>query len=58
MIFGKVIDDDGEPVPGASIQCQRWVFINGKRQLRPLGYGSSQADGTFVIGGLAAGRFT
>ena len=56
MIFGKVIDDDGEPVPNASIQGQRWAFINGKKQLRPSGGGSSQADGTFVIGGLSAGR--
>ncbi len=56
MIFGKVFDDDGEPVPGASIQGQRWAFIAGKRQLRPSGSGSSQADGTFVIGGLSAGR--
>ncbi len=56
MIFGKVIDDDGEPVPSASIECQRWAFINGKRQLRGVGYGSTQADGSFVVGGLSAGR--
>jgi hypothetical protein len=56
MIFGKVVDDDGEPVPFTNVQCQRWMFFNGKRQLRPSGGGSSQADGTFVIGGLAAGR--
>jgi hypothetical protein len=57
MIFGKVIDDDGEPVASARIQLQRWAWVNGKKQLRPGGAGSSQADGTFVIGNLAAGRY-
>jgi hypothetical protein len=56
MIFGKVIDEDGEPVPNTNIECQRWAFVNGKRQLRTTGYGSTQADGSFVVGGLSAGR--
>lgn len=56
MIFGKAIDEDGEPVPYASIQCQRWRFMNGKKQLVPAGNGQSQADGTFVIGNLSGGR--
>jgi len=57
MIFGKVIDDDGEPVSGVRLQMQRWAFVNGKKQLRPGGNGNSQADGTFVIGNLTAGRY-
>jgi hypothetical protein len=57
MFFGKVIEDDGEPVPSARIQVQRWMFLNGKKQLQPTGSGTSQADGTFVIGNLAAGRY-
>lgn len=55
MIFGKVIDDDGEPVPGAIIRAERYAFVNGKRELRQTGYGNSQADGSFVMGNLAAG---
>jgi protocatechuate 3,4-dioxygenase beta subunit len=55
MIFGKVIDDDGEPVPDANIQCLRWSFINGRKRLTVSGGVESQADGSFVIGGLTAG---
>lgn len=57
MVFGKVVDDDGEPVANAQIKGQRWRFFNGKRQLVPSGYAASQADGTFVIGDLQEGRF-
>jgi Carboxypeptidase regulatory-like domain len=55
MIFGKVIDDDGEPVPGTAVWAERYSFRNGKRELRPARLGQSQADGSFVIGNLAAG---
>jgi hypothetical protein len=57
MIFGKVVDDDGEPLAGFSVMCSRWVFLNGKKQLQTMSNGNSQADGTFVIGGLRSGRY-
>jgi len=55
MIYGRVVDDDGQGVPSARIQVQRWAFFSGKKQLRPVGGGMSQADGSFVIA-LNAGR--
>ncbi len=55
MVYGRVVDDDGQPVPSVRIQVQRSSFINGKKQLRPAGGGISQADGSFVLA-LAAGR--
>jgi hypothetical protein len=55
VIFGKVIDDDGEPVPDANIQCLRWTFINGRKRLTVSGGVQSQADGSFVVGDLTAG---
>ncbi len=57
IIFGKVVDDDGEPLPSFSVQASRWAFQNGKKQLQRTGNSSSQADGTFVLGGLRAGRY-
>lgn len=57
MIFGRVVDEDGEPLPNYSVQALRWTFLNGKKQLQGAGGSSSQADGTFVLGGLRAGRY-
>jgi uncharacterized surface anchored protein len=57
IIFGKVVDDDGEPLPGFSIQASRWLFMKGKKQHQTAGNGNTQADGTFVLGGLRAGRY-
>jgi hypothetical protein len=57
MIYGKVVDEDGEPVPSTQISVQRWMYVNGARQLRPVGWGNSQADGSFVVGSLAPGRY-
>ena len=40
IIFGKVVDEDGEPLPSFSIQASRWVFMNGKKQLQTAGNGT------------------
>ncbi len=57
MIYGRVVDEDGEAMPGAQIQAMRWTFSNGKKRLVQNGNGFSQADGTFVMGGLNGGRY-
>lgn len=56
VVFGKVVDEDGEPVPNVSVQGQRWRLFGGKRRLVQSGSASSQADGTFVMGDLDAGQ--
>ena len=57
MIFGRLVDDDGDPLPGFTVQTSRWAFVNGKKQLQMTGNTTTQADGTFVIGSLRAGRY-
>ena len=57
MIFGKVVDEDGEPLSGYLIWSSRWSFVNGKRQMQGTGNGTSQADGTFVLGSLRSGLY-
>jgi hypothetical protein len=57
MIYGRVVDEDGEPMSGVGIQTMRWAFSNGKKRLVFAGNGNSQADGTFVMGSLNGGRY-
>ena len=48
LIFGKVIDEDGDPLPNVQVTAGRWTYWNGARQLRS-NYGTSQADGSFRV---------
>jgi uncharacterized surface anchored protein len=57
MIYGKVTDEDGDPVPNADVRVMRWGYLRGKKQLQWEGGSNVQADGSFVVGNLAAGRY-
>ena len=57
MVFGRVVDEDGEAMPNARITTWRSGFQNGKKQLVQRGMAQSQADGTFVLGSLTGGRY-
>lgn len=57
MIFGRVVDEDGDPLPWFSVQASHWMFVRGKKELQSAGSQTSQADGTFVLGGLPVGRY-
>jgi protocatechuate 3,4-dioxygenase beta subunit len=57
LLFGKVMDEDGDPVPGAQVQVLRASFAGGRRHLVEAGAGTAQDDGSFVIGNLTPGRY-
>jgi hypothetical protein len=57
MISGHVIDEDGDPVPGANIEVLRRVYINGSRRFDVVDGEPTHADGGFAIGGLKPGRY-
>lgn len=57
LIAGKVTDEDGDPFPAVSVQVHRVVWNQGRRQLQSMNAASSQPDGTFMIGNLAAGKY-
>jgi protocatechuate 3,4-dioxygenase beta subunit len=57
LLYGKVTDEDGEPMPDAEIFLYRLSYADGRKQLVILQDARSQADGTIVIGNLSPGRY-
>lgn len=57
MIYGRVLDDHGEPVPRMPVMVARRRFERGANHLVSFDSGMSQADGSFVLGGLTAGTY-
>lgn len=57
LIFGRVLDDDGSPVPNARVEVVRKSYANGLGGLGPAGSQNSQDDGSFAIGKLSDGVY-
>jgi Carboxypeptidase regulatory-like domain len=55
VIAGRVLDADGDPVRGATVNALRYVYSNGKRQLRNADSTQSGDNGEFRLFGLRAG---
>jgi hypothetical protein len=58
IISGKVIDDDGDPVSGASVQAVgRFPGMGSKLRYFPVGQGSTDDTGTYRIANLRPGKY-
>jgi len=58
LIFGKVVDEDGEPIGRvAVVAVYSRTWIHGQRRLQKAQGTLAQADGSFVIGNLASGTY-
>jgi hypothetical protein len=57
LIYGKVLDDDGEPIGSAAVTLSRRTWMRGQRRLQVMQNTFSQADGSFVLGNLASGGY-
>jgi hypothetical protein len=57
VIAGKITDEDGEPMPQATVQLHSVIWNQGRRQTQVGVSIETMADGTFVIGKLRAGRY-
>lgn len=56
IIAGRVVDDEGEPLSGATVTVR---MVTSQRQFNPEGLPSetTNADGVFAIGNLQPGRY-
>lgn len=56
-ITGRVVDEDGEPLSGISVQTVRQVYSRGRREWVPTGAATTNDLGEYRIHGLAPGRY-
>ena len=57
LVYGKVVDEDGDPIPNAEVHVLRTSYAGGRRHLIAAAAADSQDDGSFVIGNLTPGRY-
>ena len=57
VITGRVLDEDGEPVPWVSLQLLEYGYSRGKRQHQPAGFAMSNDLGEYRMFDLAPGRY-
>jgi protocatechuate 3,4-dioxygenase beta subunit len=57
VIAGRVLDEEGDPVPGANVQVSRQVYAQGRKQLSRAGEASTNDLGEYRVFGLAPGRY-
>jgi hypothetical protein len=57
LVYGKVLDEDGDPVPNAQVEVSRVSYARGRRDLVAAGMAETQDDGGFVVGNLKPGRY-
>ena len=58
VITGKVIDEDGEPVPGVRIAVLKWGYHGRRKTLVPAGPGNSTNDlGEYRVFALPPGKY-
>jgi hypothetical protein len=57
VIAGRLTDEFGEAVANVGVRAMRYSWANGKRQLTPVNFGSTDDRGMYRIFGLAAGEY-
>jgi len=57
VIAGRVLDEEGEPVPNANVQVLRQQYIQGRKQLSRPGGGVTNDLGEYRVFGLLPGRY-
>ena len=57
VISGRIMDEDGEPVPGATVRVMRYQYLQGDRRLTPAGTGQTDDRGQYRVWGLMPGDY-
>jgi len=57
VITGRIVDEDGDPVPYADVQLLRFRYSQGSRQLTPFAGASTNDLGEYRMVGVAPGKY-
>jgi Carboxypeptidase regulatory-like domain len=56
-ISGKVVDEDGDPMPSVMVTANKFSYASGHRKLQPADNGMTNDRGEFRLGKLPAGSY-
>jgi len=57
VLFGRVVDEDGDPVPNVEISALHYGYSSGRRQLEAASSERTNDVGEYRIGGLVPGKY-
>jgi protocatechuate 3,4-dioxygenase beta subunit len=57
LVSGHVLDEEGEPIAGATVAAQRYVYNSGRKQFNPAGIANSNDLGEFQMLDVQPGRY-
>jgi hypothetical protein len=57
VISGRILDEDGEPMSNVQIQVLTPRYMQGKKQIMPMGGGLTNDLGEYRVFGLAPGKY-
>ena len=57
VIAGRVLDQDGDVMPGAAVRVMRYQYLQGERRLTPAGSGQTDDRGQYRVWGLMPGDY-
>jgi len=57
VVAGRVLDEDGDPMPGTNIRVMRYQYMQGDRRLMPAGSADTDDKGQYRVWGLMPGDY-
>ncbi len=57
VVSGRVLDEDGDAMPGVTVRVMRYQYQQGERRLTPAGNGQTDDKGIYRVWGLMPGEY-
>ncbi len=57
VVIGRVVDEDGEPIPNVQVRAMRMMYQNGRRSLMTASGSSTNDKGEYRMFGVPPGRY-
>jgi protocatechuate 3,4-dioxygenase beta subunit len=57
VIAGRILDEDGEAMPGTTVRVMRYQYLQGDRRLVPVGTSQTDDKGNYRVWGLMPGDY-